>query len=636
MLSVLGKISQITCPALAGREGYPPWLLVVVALSTLTLGAAEAEGQSRSAAREPALETAALPPGFLAGRHDTDLPQPLSLGDAALYRRIFAHQDRADWAAADRDIARLRDKRLLGHVLADRYRHPRYRTSFHELHHWLGLYADLPDAVQMHKLAEARRPKGDKTVLNRPAAESAGPPWLGDETIIPTEAPPLNRKNGGTDSWLTANVKASVRATLRSGDLAGAESLLHGRDAAALLSAADFDQLRAQIAAGHFAAGSDDQAYRLANSSVERSGGAVTRASWIAGLAAWRQDRLEGARKHFEALATTPNASSWEVASGAFWAARVHMRQNRMAKFNEWMERAAEHPRTFYGLLARHVLGLPSGFNWGTPPLSTVELNALMRSPGAQRALSLVQIGESERAEAELRRLYGTNGLGLNRVLLAIALRANMPGLALRLGRELAEIEGHRHDAAFYPIPRWTPKGGYTVDRALIFAFMRQESAFNPWAESPAGAKGLMQLMPQTAAAMDDRGLRTVSDIFDPEVNVTLGQRYIKHLLDHEIVGSDLIRLAAAYNGGPGNLSKWKRDQDSRGQSRDDALVFIESLPSPETRHFITRVLFNYWIYSERLGLPLPSLVKLAEGDWPTYIELDTGAGRSVRNAQAR
>ena len=97
----------------------------------------------------------------------------------------------------------------------------------------------------------------------------------------------------------------------------------------------------------------------------------------------------------------------------------------------------------------------------------------------------------------------------------------------------------------------------------------------------------------------------------------------------------DLIRLAAAYNGGPGNLARWTRKQDQRG-GEDDALLFIESLPSPETRHFITRILYSYWMYSERLGQQTPSLDDVAAGRWPTYIALDTGSRGPRRNAENR
>jgi soluble lytic murein transglycosylase-like protein len=89
-------------------------------------------------------------------------------------------------------------------------------------------------------------------------------------------------------------------------------------------------------------------------------------------------------------------------------------------------------------------------------------------------------------------------------------------------------------------------------------------------------------------------------------------------------VQGDLIRLAAAYNGGPGNLMKWTRKQDERGGVEDDALLFIESLPSPETRHFITRILYSYWMYAARLGQETPSLDEVAAGKWPSYSALDS------------
>src|SRR3546814_8024996 len=87
----------------------------------------------------------------------------------------------------------------------------------------------------------------------------------------------------------------------------------------------------------------------------------------------------------------------------------------------------------------------------------------------------------------------------------------------------------------------------------------------------------------------------------------------------HERVQGDLFRLTTAYNGGPGNLGKWERAIQADG----DPLLFIEALPSKETRLFIERVLTNLWIYRHRLGQPAPSLDQLAAGDWPRYQALD-------------
>ena len=76
--------------------------------------------------------------------------------------------------------------------------------------------------------------------------------------------------------------------------------------------------------------------------------------------------------------------------------------------------------------------------------------------------------------------------------------------------------------------------------------------------------------------------------------------------------------MAAAWNGGPGNLNKWRRNTDDL----NDPLFFIESLPSRETRIFIERVLSNLWIYRNRLGQHAPSLDAIAEGRWPVYTAL--------------
>ncbi|MBM3956397.1 MAG: lytic transglycosylase domain-containing protein, partial [Planctomycetes bacterium] len=109
--------------------------------------------------------------------------------------------------------------------------------------------------------------------------------------------------------------------------------------------------------------------------------------------------------------------------------------------------------------------------------------------------------------------------------------------------------------------------------------------------------------------------------LHDPSFNMTLGQRYLLQLLESEPVGGDLIRLAASYNAGPGTVVRWKQRRDQRdAETREDALLAIETLPSPETRHFITRVLYSYWMYSERMGQPAPSLDAVAQGAWPSYV----------------
>ena len=175
-----------------------------------------------------------------------------------------------------------------------------------------------------------------------------------------------------------------------------------------------------------------------------------------------------------------------------------------------------------------------------------------------------------------------------------------------------------------YPAPNWTPKDGWKVDKALVYAFVRQESCFNQRAESSVGAVGLMQIMPNTGREL----AKLLSYpwqkklLKEPEYNLSLGQNYLLRLMALPAVGNNLMFLAVAYNAGPGNLIKWKKKM----KYQDDPLLFLESIPSKETRSFTERIIVNYWIYRSLMGQPLPSLDTTATGGWPAYhaVEVDT------------
>src|SRR5665213_462024 len=109
----------------------------------------------RSSAAE--IQTAAWMPGGEL-RHEAALPHVLATADAERYRLIFLLEGSGQWEAADREINGLKDRLLLGHVLALRYLHPRYRATYDELAHWLDSYADQPDAKAIYSLAQKRAP----------------------------------------------------------------------------------------------------------------------------------------------------------------------------------------------------------------------------------------------------------------------------------------------------------------------------------------------------------------------------------------------------------------------------------------------------------------------------------------------
>ena len=148
------------------------------------------------------------------------------------------------------------------------------------------------------------------------------------------------------------------------------------------------------------------------------------------------------------------------------------------------------------------------------------------------------------------------------------------------------------------PIPRLDPQGGFTLDRALVYAIVRNESGFNPEAVSRAGAVGLMQLMPGTAAFVTgDGGLRAdASPLREPSFNLRIGQDYFSSLR-RQVTGGDLYRAVAAYNGGPELVSRTER-----AVGRDDPLLTVESLPYAETRDYVRRVVASYWTYQRQFG----------------------------------
>ncbi|WP_162913317.1 lytic transglycosylase domain-containing protein [Rhodospirillaceae bacterium SYSU D60014] len=349
---------------------------------------------------------------------------------------------------------------------------------------------------------------------------------------------------------------------------------------------------------------------------------------WQAGLDAWRRGEIAAAARHFEKVALAEERSPWNQAAGAFWAARSHLRARQPEQVSRWLAMAAEHPRTFYGQIARRSLGMDSALDWEVRPLVQAEARALLGTRAGQRALALLQIDQRDRAERELRILQTRAGPELADALFAISQAAEMPALALRLGAVVKLREGKPLDAALYPLPAWRPEGGFIVDRALLYALMRQESAFNPDAESPAGAMGLMQLMPQTAGYIagngaDFTGMNRLA-LRDPALNLTLAQKYVDYLLTDADIGGDLLLLAAAYNAGPGNLAKWR----GRFSYEDDPLLFIETIPVRETRLFIERVLTNLWIYRERMDQRAPSLDAIVAGGWPVYHPQDLETAR--------
>ncbi len=514
---------------------------------------------------------------------------------------------------------------LLGHVLAQRYLHPtHYISRYPELAAWLERYADHPDATRIRKLALRRQPAG---------APSPARPAVAKTSLV--AEPPLDvvylyrsKKRLSRGDWRQVQrLKRRIRRNLRRVYLTKTERMLESAEVKRLFDAFERDEAYSQVAAAWLYYGKPRRALELAEGVTTRAGDALPIAHWTAGLAAWRLGDLDGAAGHFEHLAQSDKASAWNRAAGAYWAGRAHRRQGREAEAYRWWTSAAAFPTTFYGLMARHRLNLQPGVTFDRPEPGRAETDLFLARPHAARAAALAQVGEKDRAERELLALPDWREPTVWRPLLHLARSAGLPRLGLEVALRLSgdRKRGEWPDdlgATLYPLAPWRPDPGFQLDRALIHAFMRQESSFDPRAKSPDGARGLMQLMPRTAAYLDRSASYRGAErdlLYDPGRNLALGQSYLRRLMASRRVDSDLLRLAVAYNAGPGNLGKWERRMDHG----DDPLLFIESLPTLETRLFVERVLTNLWLYRLRLDQPTPSLNALAAGDWPRYVPLD-------------
>ena len=542
--------------------------------------------------------------------------------DAKRYRLIFDLQAVGDWEAADALIDQLDDDILMGHVLYQRYMHPTaYRSSFTELRDWMDEYADHPGAQQIYDLALKRRPANARAP-KRPVRLRVVSGAMESYGFVPRRYRSDRNRSAETRRYVSGLMR-DIRHVAERGRPDEAFQTLPSNSVKEALDNNEYNLLRADVAESYFYQGEYKRAVELASASAKSDLHYLDDVDWTIGLSYWKLGKSAKAAKHFELVANSNNVSPWKRAAAAFWAARSHKAQGNNRAADKWLEVATRYPGTFYGLLSAATLGIDAKFHWGTPTLDHDRISVLKENPLAHRGMALIQVGQSELAVQELRRINPRRDRDLEQALVAIAEDAGLPDLAVRAGSRFRADNGERFDTALYPIPPWRPDTGFEVDRALVFGFMRQESRFDRTAQSGVGASGLMQLMPRTAKYMGDENLYDGSDhsqLFDPSVNIELGQRYLAYLLESRFVNNDLLLLAAAYNAGPGNLQHWRRKVSYEA----DPLFFIESIPIKETRDFVERVLTNFWVYRLRFNQPLPSLQALADGEQPMYSRLDT------------
>jgi len=551
-------------------------------------------------------------------------PSILSSDDIATYQKIFELQENGRWKSADKQIKKLDNDLLMGHLLFQRYMHPtKYRSRYSELAAWMKFYADHPFARRIYRLGDKR--KGKLRGPKKPVATH----YPGVTGQAGFASPPAPRRST-TELAKISKFRSDFRRNLRRDRLSRAERSYWAMERNGLWSGHEEADLLDMMAAFYFYSGYDKKARAYAERGILKSGETVPNLYWIAGMASYRMGEMHRAESHFAVLAKTERADNRLASAGSFWASRIAFQDRRAEEGFTYLADASQYRESFYGLIAARQLGADITYNWAAPTLTEKTLKKVMKEPGARRAVALTEIGRDDLADEELRLLWARKGIKIQDEVAALAARLRLPAIQLRLGRT-GGTTAPPPIAIRYPMPDWAPAGGFTVDRAFIYAKMRQESAFKSTAQSGPGARGLMQITPATASiiAADNSLYRNNrKKLYQPEFNMALGQQYINYLENMDLVDGNLFMLLAAYNAGPGSLQRWKGDIDYH----NDPLLFIESIPFRETRAHIEIVMANLWIYRMRLGQETPSLDVIAEGGWPTLERLDPKSDELLAN----
>ncbi len=547
-------------------------------------------------------------PAFAADTPAARATLPAQLGPNArtLYRAVFDDIDAGRWSDATAKLDAMPDGPLHAAARAAIYAAKGSpRVEGEKLAALVLAAPELPEAPALARLASAR---GIEPQVVLPEARNLG--WLGS-------SPRRGRTASEDRDGAAARLAAQIGPLIKEDRIADAETALIVAEPT--LSPSALTEWRQRVAWSYYLTGEDVPARRLAEVARTGSGDWAAQADWVVGLTAWRQRDWAAASAAFSSLARRSSDPEM-TAAGHYWAARTDMVRRQPDLIQPHLRAAARLEETFYGMLAHGAMGLPAPRDDD----GSGALRQLAVRPNVRAALALAEIGESDRADALIRWQARIGSPSEHATLTALAGRIDLPATQLWLAHNgpagaRTTIEGR------YPMPGgWSPEGGWRVDRALVFAHTLQESNFRANVTSPAGARGLMQVMPATAQLIARRkGTMFTGSLASPSTNMEYGQSYIEQLRDMAQTGGLLPKVIAAYNAGPAPLDRW----GSRSDVARDPLLYIESIPYWETRGYVTTVLRNYWMYQQQSGAKTVSRTALVQNLWPRFPGLTGASG---------
>ncbi len=387
----------------------------------------------------------------------------------------------------------------------------------------------------------------------------------------------------------------------RKGRNADAIEVVLGQDADALGEPERWAGWRRSFARAEMRAGRTDVAYKLASEHGLESGSHFADLEWLSGyLALTYQNDAEKALKHFlrfRGAVETPIS----LGRAGYWEGRAHeaLRDDDTARLAYLF--GAEYQTSFYGLLAAEKVGKPMDPALAAPvPTSDLTNARFAASSVFEAAQLMLDAGQITLAERFLTHLTETlSEVDINR-LGAWVLEQDQPHIAVMIGKRAAS-RGIVVPFAYYPVANLGLMENPVSDE-LALAIARRESEFDPAVTSHAGAKGLMQVMPQTARAVADYlDIRYSSDrlISDPAFNARIGTAYLDEMM--ALFDGNPVMVSAAYNAGPGRPIGWMQRNGDPRRGAMDVVDWIEHIPFNETRNYVMRVTESLPVYRARL-----------------------------------
>lgn len=288
-----------------------------------------------------------------------------------------------------------------------------------------------------------------------------------------------------------------------------------------------------------------------------------------------------------------PVRQSW-----LYWRARA-LEETGNTEAASGIFRQLSTERDYYAFLAADHMGIPYELNHHPLPEDLREWQRLVELPAVQRSRELYVLGMTYSAGREWQ--HALEGLTTYQMQIAAMIASNW-GWYHRAILTMAKAQSLDDLILRFPVPYEGELREYAgkrnLDLAWVFALVRAESAFLEDARSPAGALGLMQVMPVTAReTARSIGLKKFSavQLLDADTNIPIGTAYLKQMMDR--FNGNVVLATAAYNAGPGNVSSWMPLQDCVEPD-----VWIERIPITETRKYVQRILYYSSIYDWRLG----------------------------------